>query len=156
MIEKLSNSSDEHHCRCFKINPIEIELCKKRLIELGFEPQVAEENHGQIFGLRRKLLELLQIHFKVMPNGVIESELEPPPEYPGAHINQLHSYSPHDGIPVLLEHIGIKYTVIQPVPNTCHLPKIIDPDKPLKWWEILIIGLAAVGIGYLILKVIKK
>jgi len=156
LIENLSNSSDEHHCRCFKINPNDIELCKERLIELGFEAPVAEENHGQVFGLRRKLLELLQIHLKVMPNGAIEAELEPPPEYPGAHLNQLHSYSPHDGIPVLLEHIGIQYAIIQPVPNTCHLPKIIDPDKPLKWWEILIIGLAAVGIGYLILQAIKK
>lgn len=84
------------------------------------------------------------------------NELEPPPEYPGAHLNQIHSYPPHDGMPVLLEHIGIKYTIIQPVPNTCHLPKIIDPDKPLKWWEILIIGLAAVGIGYLIVKTLKQ
>jgi len=32
----LSNSSDEHHCRCFKINPSDIELCKEKLIELGF------------------------------------------------------------------------------------------------------------------------
>ena len=151
------NSSDKHHCRCFKINPNDIEICKKKLIEKGFEKQPGgEEDHGQVFGLRRKLLEILQIHFKVMPDGIIESELEPPPEYPGAHINQIHSYPAHEGIPVLLDHLGIRYTVIQPIPDTCHLPTMIDPDKPLKWWHFLIIGLAAVGIGYLIIRVLKN
>ena len=157
MSEELKNTSDKHHCRCFRINPKDIELCKTRLEEWGFEKQPGgEEDHGQVFGLRRKLLELLQIHFKVMPNGIIESELEPPPEFPGAHRNQIHSYPPHDGMPILLEHIGLEYTVISPIPDTCHLPKIIDPDKPLKWWEMLLLGVAAVGIGYLILQIFKK
>lgn len=152
----LQNSSDKHHCRCFKINPNDIEVCKMKLVEFGFEEQIAEENHGQVFGLKRKLLEILQIHFKVMPNGMIESELESPPKYPFAHINEIHSYPPHDGMHVLLNLIEIKYEIIQPVPETCHLPTIIDPNKPLKWWEILIIGIAAVGISYLILKALKK
>lgn len=157
MSEELKNTSDKHHCRCFRINPEDIETCKTRLEEWGFEKQPGgEEDHGQVFGLRRKLLEILQIHFKVMPNGIIESELEPPPEYPGAHLNQIHSYPPHDGMPILLEYIGIKYIILTPIPDTCHLPKIIDPDKPLKWWEMLLLGVAAVGIGYLILQIFKK
>lgn len=157
MIKNSSNSSDEHHCRCFKINSNDIDFFKKKLIELNFEEQPGgEQDHEQVFGLRRRLLELLQIHIKVMPDGLIESELEPPPEYPGAHVNQLHSYSPHDGLPILLEHIRTEYTIIQPVPDTCHLPKIIDPDKPLKWWHFLIIGLAVVGIGYLMVKILKE
>ena len=149
------NSSDEHHCRCFKISPSDIEKCKTKLVKLRFEEQILEEDHGQVFGLKRKILEILQIHFKVMPDGIIEAELEPPPEYPLAHINQIHSYSPHDGMSPLLGLLGIKYEIIPPVPKTCHLPTIIDPDKPLKWWEIVIIGVAAVGIGYLIVKALK-
>lgn len=125
-------------------------------MKLGFESQIAEVNNGQVFGLRKKLLELLQIHFKVMSNGIIESEMEPPPEYPGAHLNQIHSYPSHDGLSVLLDFIEIKYIIIEPVPQSCHLPTIIDPNKPLKWWELLIIGLAAVGIGYLIIQALKK
>ncbi|AJM91723.1 hypothetical protein [Nitrosopumilus piranensis] len=157
MSEDIANKSDKHHCRCFRINPSDIEICKTRLEEWGFELQPGgEEDHGQVFGLRRKLMELLQIHFKVMPNGIIESELEPPPEYPGAHLNQKHSYPPHDGIPILLDKIGIGYSIIPPIPDTCNLPKIIKPDGPLKWWEMLLIGVAAVGIGYLILQIFKK
>ena len=155
-IVSFQNLSDKHHCRCFKISPTDIILCKKNLIELGFEPQIAEENHGQLFGLKRKILELLQIHVKVMPNGIIESELEPPPEYPFAHMNEIHSYPPHEGMPILFELLKIKYEIIQPVPDTCHLPTIIDPDSPLKWWHILIIGIAAVGISYVIVKALKK
>ncbi len=91
-----------------------------------------------------------------MPNGIIESELEPPPEYPGAHTNQIHSYPSHDGLPVLLEQIGIEYSVITPIPDTCSLPKIIKPDRPLKWWEMILLGIIALGIGYLILQIFKK
>jgi len=145
-----------HHCRCFKINAKDIQVCRQKLLELGFEPQITEVNHGQVFGLRKKIFDLLQIHFKVMPNGIIESELEPPPEFPGAHLNDIHSYPPHEFLPGVLDHIGINYKIIPPVPNTCRLPKIIDPKKPLKWWEILIIGLAAVGIGYVVLQLLRK
>ena len=155
-MKNFTNSSDEHHCRCFKINSDDIEICKKRLIELGFEVPIAEEPRGQVFGLRYRLLELLQMHFKVMPNGIIETELEPPPEYPGAHLNSVHSYPAHDATPILLEHAGIEYTIIQFVPDSCHLPKIVDPKNPLKWWEMLIIGLAVVGLGSLIVKVLKS
>ena len=124
---------------------------------MGFEKQPGgEQNHGQVFGRRLRILELLQMHFKVMSNGLIESELEPPPEYPGAHLNQKHSYPSHDGLPTLLKHIGIKYTIIKPIPSTCHLPTIINPDRPLKWWEILLIGLAAVGFAYVLVQLIKS
>ncbi len=30
-----------------------------------------------------------------MPDGNIESEMEPPPAYPAAHLNQEHSYPAH-------------------------------------------------------------
>ena len=150
------NSSDIHHCRCFKIDPNDIEVCKTKLIKLGFEKQILEENHGQVFGLRYKLLELLQIHFKVMPDGIIESELEPPPDYPSAHLNQKYSFPSHDGIQAVLSHVEIGYTTIDPIPETCKLSNIIHPDKPLKWWEFMIIGLIAVGLGYVLIQALKK
>lgn len=157
MSKELKNTSDIHHCCCFKIDPKDIDICKSRLEEFGFEKQpVGEINHGQVFGLRRKLNELLQLHFKVMPDGMIESELEPPPEYPGAHINGIHSYSPHTGMAVLLQRLRLKYTIILPIPKTCKLPTIIDPNKPLKWWQIVILGVVVVGVGALIVQALKK
>ena len=123
------------------IRPEDIMICKKRLEGVGFEKQPAgEENHGQAFGLRYRLAEVLQLHFKVMPNGLIESEFEPPPEYPGAHLNQKHSYPPHEGLPFLLNNIGLKYTMCAPIPDTCNLPKIIKPDRPLSAWEMALVS----------------
>ena len=139
------------------IRPEDIMICKKRLEGVGFEKQPAgEENHGQAFGLRYRLAEVLQLHFKVMPNGLIESEFEPPPEYPGAHLNQKHSYPPHVGLPFLLNNIGLKYTTCAPIPDTCNLPKIIKPDRPLSAWEMALVLLAALGVGYLFYQIFKK
>ena len=151
-----TNSSDLHHCRCFKIDPNDIDTCKEKLIERGFEQQIFEQDHGQVFGLKRKLLELLQIHLKIMPDGIIESELEPPPDFPSAHLNQKYSFPPHSGMPSLLDLINIDYSIISPIPETCKFPKIITPDNPLKWWEMVLIGLAAVGLGYVIIQALKK
>ena len=152
-----TNTSDEHHCRCFMIGPEDILACKKRLEEAGFEKQPGgEKNHGQAFGLRYRFAEVLQMHFKVMPNGLIESEAEPPPEYPGAHLNQKHSFSPHMVLPILLDAIGLKYTMSTPIPDTCNLPKINKPDKPLSAWEVVFVLLAAIVVGYLTYKIVKK
>ena len=151
-----TNSSDLHHCRCFKIDPNDIDTCKEKLIELGFEQQIFEQDHGQVFGLKRKLLELLQIHLKIMPDGIIESELEPPPDFPGAHLNPKHSFPPHDRIPALLNFFKLDYTTILPIPKTCKFPKVIIPNNPLKWWVMLLIGLVAVGLGYVIIQALKK
>ena len=60
MENQLENTSDEHHCRCFRINPNDIETCQTRLKELGFELQPGgEEPHGQVFGLRYRFKKLL-------------------------------------------------------------------------------------------------
>ena len=91
-----------------------------------------------------------------MPDGIIESECEPPPEYPGAHINQSHSFSPHIGISALLDHIGITYKIIQPVPDSCTTPIISLPDRPLKWWEMIVVGGIGVLLAYLIIQALKK
>lgn len=157
MSEEVKNTSDKHHCRCFKINPNDIEICKSRLEKLGFEKQpVGEENHGQVFGLRNRFKELLQIHWKIMPNGIIESEMEPPPEYTGAHLNQIHSFPPHEDVKLLLNEMKLSYDIIYPIPKTCVTPIIVEPDKPLKWWEILVLGLAGAAAAFIIVKAAKS
>ncbi len=150
------NSSDIHHCRCFKINLKDIEKCQSQLLELGFEKQPGgEEDHGQVFGLRYKLNELLQVHWKVMSDGLIESEMEPPPERPGAHLNQIHSFSSHETIEPILQSLDLRYETIHPIPDTCIDPKIIEPNSPMKWWHFLLLGLAGVAAAYIILKASK-
>jgi len=157
MSEVLKNTSDEHHCRCFRINTSDIETCKIRLKELGFEQQPGgEEDHGQVFGLRFRFKKLLQIHWKVMSNGIIESEMEPPPEHPGAHLNQIHSFPPHEDVQVLLNKMNLQYNTIHPIPRTCVEPNIVEPNNPLKWWEILALGLAGAAAAFIILKATKS
>ena len=74
----------------------------------GFE-DVLQEDHGQAFGLRYLLSGRKQLHVKVMPGGRIEAEIEPPPEYPFAHLNQAHSYSAHAEVVALLRGWGIGF-----------------------------------------------
>lgn len=157
MENQLENTSDIHHCRCFTISRNDIDICKTKLEELGFEKQpVGEQNHGQIFGLRYRLEKLLQIPWKVLPTGIIESEMEPPPEHPGAHVNSTHSFPPHEMIEELLNKMKIKYTVITPVPKTCIEPEIIEPNHPLEWWKMLILGLLGVAAAFIIIKAAKR
>ncbi|MFQ5787102.1 MAG: hypothetical protein ACE5H1_03900 [Thermodesulfobacteriota bacterium] len=144
------NSSDQYHCRCFKISPQDIELCESKLREIGFENQIGgEEDHGQAFGLVGRVEEVLQIHFKVMPDGLIEGEMEPPTAYPGAHTNPEHSYSAHGQIAQILQQINIPYYLVGHVPETCLRPIIKKPNKPTHAWvwaallAIGIIGAAA-------------
>ena len=79
-----------------------------------------------------------------------------PPKYPGAHLKSTHSYSPHLEMDTLLDHIGINYNVIAPVPESCASPIKTKPENPLKWWEILILGLISVGLGIVIVQALKK
>ncbi len=156
MENKLENTSDVHHCRCFKISENDIKTCKTKLEELGFEKQpVGEQDHGQVFGLRYRLKKLLQIHWKVLPTGTIESEMEPPPEYPGAHVNPTHSFPPHKIVEELLNKMKIKCDILTPVPKTCIEPEIIEPNHPLEWQKMLILGLLGVVAAFIIIKAAK-
>lgn len=155
MATQVSNMSDAHHCRCFRIDPRDIDACRDGLLNAGFEPQLIEENRGQKFGLKRRLSRLWQIHFKVMPDGAVEAELEPPLDYPAAHINQKHSSSPHNRVSATLNSIGIRYRVVYPIPKTCRHPKIVSPVKPLHWGEMLALGIAGVVAGFAAYKVLK-
>ena len=122
----------------------------------GFE-QVPERNHGQIFGLRRLLSRREQLHVKVMPDGLIEAEIEPPPEYPLAHINQKHSYSAHGQVARILRECGIGFQTVRAVPRTCLHPRprdgscdrsVIDrPDNPSHWTALALGMGVAIGAG---------
>lgn len=136
---------DQYHCRCFKISSQDIQLCESKLREIGFDDQVGgEEDHGQVFGLVGRVEKVLQIHFKVMPDGQIEGEMEPPTAYPAAHTNQEHSYSAHRQIAQVLQKINIQYYLIGHVPETCIRPIIKKPNNPTHAWVWA--TLAAIGI----------
>lgn len=133
---------DRHHCRCHRVLPYRIRKLKDRMTCLGFE-QVLEEDHGQAFGRRLRLSEHEQLHVKVMPGGWIEAEIEPPPEYPLAHINPRHSYSAHHAVIDMLGKCGIRFRTVPTVPSTCLEPMVDRPDRPTHW-KVLVsaLGLA--------------
>ena len=111
----------------------------------GFE-RVLEEYHGQVFGLRLLLSRREQLHVKVMPDGPVEAEIEPPPEYPFAHINRKHSYSAHRQVGRILRGCGIRFRTTRTVPRTCLRPIIDRPDNPSHWTAIALwIGAGAVA-----------
>ena len=121
---------DQYHCRCYKLASYRIRQFKEMLNGMGFERQVLEDDHGQAFGRRRRLSEHEQLHIKVMPDGWIEAEIEPPPEYPFAHRNQVHSYSAHNAVLDVLQECGIQFRTVPYVPATCLDPIVVKPVKP--------------------------
>lgn len=136
---------DQYHCRCHKVAAHKIRRIRDRLPGLGFE-RVLEEDHGQVFGMRRRLSEHEQLHVKVMPNGRIEAEIEPPPEYPLAHINQKHSYSAHRAVVDVLGRCGIKFRTVHDVPPTCLDPVVDRPSKPTHWKVFAVAIVAAIAV----------
>jgi len=147
--------ADQHHCRCFSIDPQDIEEFKNQLEDLEFYDEL-EEDHGQVFGRVLRMGDKLQLHLKVMPDGEIEGEMEPPPAYPGAHLNPEHSYSAHKEIEeILSKHTNITYYVERHIPSTCKKPIIKKPDNPTHAKTIAAVGVVAAalaGLAYLLSK----
>ena len=137
---------DEHHCRCYRVAQASIPKLGAAMRRSGFE-RVLEENHGQIFGLRHLLSKREQLHVKVMPDGLVEAEIEPPPEYPFAHINQKHSYSAHGQVARILRECRIMFRTVRAVPQTCLHPVIDRPDNPSHWTAIALVIGVAIGAG---------
>lgn len=140
---------DQYHCRCFSIDPEDIEEFRLQLEEIGFVDEF-QEDHGQVFGRILRVADDLQLHIKVMRNGMIEGEMEPPPAYPGAHLNPEHSYSAHKEIQEILSKTTITYYVERNIPNICLNPVIKKPDNPTHAKTIAAIGLAGVGLAALL------
>lgn len=116
---------------------------------MGCKPQIFEDDHGQVFGLSFRINEYEQIHIKPMPDGIIEAEIEPPPSYPGAHLNPEHSYSAHNELEIFLNHAGIRYSRRTRIPLTCIQRVIKKPVKPSHIATIVVgavLVIAVVGI----------
>ena len=141
---------DLHHCKCFKIVE-SLGSAKKKLENIGFKPQIFEDNHGQVFGLALRFGEYEQIHVKAMSDGEIEAEIEPPPAYPGAHLNKEHSYSAHQELELVLNRVGILHIRNIRTPITCVQRIIKKPIKPTHAVKIVVgVALAVVFVGILI------
>ena len=119
-----TNQEDPHHCRCFYIHPTYFEEFQNKLKKIGFKKPFFEENHGQIFGLTKRLDKYTQIHIKCMKNGNFEAEMEYPPDYPVAHLNQEHSYSAHYELKEIMDSFQLPYSFRINPPLTC-LQRII-------------------------------
>ena len=147
---------DPHHCYCFRIkDEYNYDLFRDGLEKLDFNEPFFQENHEQIFGLTKRLDEFTQIHIKLLEDGTIEGEMEYPPDYPIAHLNQKHSYSAHKEIKIVLKHIQISYSHKWIPPFTCIRRKIIKAIDPTST-KTIIVGLVVssimVGLLYYLTK----
>lgn len=138
-----AEKEDPHHCHCIAIDE-NVETFKKKLDGLDAMDQFGED-HGQVFGRAFRISEYLQLHIKVMPSREIEAEMEPPPEYPGAHLNQEHSYSAHREVQEVLHITKTPYHLKRHVPTTCIQPVIKKPENPTHITTI-IVGVALVAV----------
>lgn len=142
---------DKHHCRCFTIDKNLIRWFRNVLISRGFERQVVEDDHGQEFGLRKRLTEHKQLHVKVMPDGLIEAEMEPPPEYL-EHLDHKYSYSPHSRVLRILRGVRIGFRSARPTPPTCKRPVVVHPKHHTSSKKVVgvavLVCIGAVLLGY--------
>ncbi len=125
-----TNQEDPHHCHCFSIHDSYFTQFRKGLKNLGFKEPLLQENHGQVFGLTKRLDEYTQIHVKVMKNGNIEAEMEYPPDYPFAHLNKEHSYSAHSEVKQILDDLRISRAFRADTPISCIIRKIKKALNP--------------------------
>lgn len=149
-----AENEDRHHCRCFKATE-ELASAKQKLEKVGFKPQIFEDDHGQVFGLALRLEEYQQIHIKFMSDGEIEAEIEPPPSYPGAHLNSEYCYSAHQELEQVLQYAKISYGRKRLTPITCIRREIKKPEKPTHIGTIVLgvaLAIAFVGVFVAIAK----
>ncbi len=154
-ISRTKKQDDPHHCRCFRILE-NLTSAKAKLEKIGFGQQVHEEDHGQVFGRILRISEYEQIHVKPMPNGIVEAEIEPPTSYPGAHLNQEHSYSAHCELEQVLNYAKIKYVKNFSIPITCIVRQIKKPVNPTHIITILAIAILAVAVVAVVVALLKR
>jgi len=138
------NNQDPHHCHCFILHKNYFQDFREKLESIGFREPLLQEDHGQVYGLTKRLTEDTQIHVKVINNGIIEAEMEYPPDYPFAHLNSEHSYSAHDEIKMILNHFRMTYTFKIEPPLTCimrQIKKAINPTPA----KVIVGGLVLAG-----------
>jgi hypothetical protein len=117
---------DPHHCHCFSIDELDIDEFREQLEEIGFKNTFWQDDSEFEFGLVLRIDEYTQMHVKVDSEGHIEAEIEDPPDYPAAHINQNHSYSAHNELKEVFKAVQTPHKSKLFPPLTCLRPKIIS------------------------------
>ena len=118
--------NDPHHCHCFSIDVNDIVKFREELEKFGFSDTVWQFDDDFEFGLILRIDKYTQIHVKVDSRGCIEGEIEYPPDYPIAHLNQTHSHSAHNELKILLKRTQIYHKSKLYPPMTCLYPKIVS------------------------------
>lgn len=135
---------DPHHCRCFSISKLHFRDFEMRMRGFGCNEPFFEDDHKQILGFTKRISEYYQIHAKLMPTGRIEAEIEPPQDYPMAHLNSTHSFSAHPELKALLTTLQIPYKCKRTPPDTCMNRQVIPPQDPTHMNTFLALGGAGV------------
>jgi hypothetical protein len=134
---------DPHHCRCFSIPKLHFRSFESKMLSFGYSDPILEEDHGQILSFTKRLSEYYQIHVKLMRTGRIEAEMEYPHDYPLAHLNQIHSFSAHAELNLLLIALQIPYKCKRVPPITCVQRQVIPAQNPTTLNTVL--ALSGVG-----------
>ena len=95
------------------------------------------------------------MHVKVFDDGRIEAEIEYPPDYSVAHLNQKHSRSAHNELREIFKVVRIPHKSKFFPPMTCLRPKIIPAVNPSHAKAIVgvVVGVALiVGALYVLTK----
>ncbi len=122
---------DKHHCRCHTISKEYINTLRNCLEREGFyDASPLQEDHGQIWGLIKKLGDFWQMHVKVMREGLIEAEIEPRHAYPLEHLDQQNSFSGHNHVGYYLKKHNIPYRA-RIAPIGCLMPGFKKPTNPM-------------------------
>jgi len=150
------NQEDPHHCRCFSIDELDIDEFRQALKEIGFKNTFWQDDHDHEFGLVLRIDEYTQLHVKVDSEGHIEAEIEYPPDYPIAHLNQNHSYSAHGQLKEVFKIVQISHKSKFIPPLSCFRPKIIPAVKPTHAKVIVGVVFAVALIGVLAYAVAKS
>ena len=152
--------SDPHHCKCYSIDPWDIEDFEEELKDLGFHYPLLDQERDQVLSLVLTNGDDKQIHIKVMLDGQIEAEIEPTSKYPFAHLNQKHSYSAHQELGELFKkHLSIQFKKKFIPPLTCIKRVIVEPINPMPIETVVVgavVSVAIVGALYYLLKKDKK
>lgn len=147
--------TDPHHCNCFSIDELDIDGFRKQLEEIEFRNTVWQDDNNFEFGLVLRIDEYTQMHVKVDSEGRIESEIEYPPDYPIAHLNQKHCRSAHHELKEVFKVVRIHHKSKFFPPLSCLRPKIIPAINP-SHAKAIVGGVVALGIVGVLLYALTK
>jgi len=147
--------SDPYHCHCFSIDELDIDEFREQLEEIGFTNTIWQDDNNFEFGLVLRIDEYTQIHVKVDSEGYIEAEIEYPPDYPIAHLNQKHCNSAHHELKEVFKIVQMPHKSKIIPPLTCLRPKIIPAINP-SHAKAIVGGVVALGIVGILLYALTK